>query len=182
MTEQPQDPRPDTDRPALPPASNPYPVPYDAAYKPAKVTAIAVLTLVDGVFNVLFAAGLFFGLLAFGVSTFGCGCILLPLGLYPLALGIIELVYGTQILPQDPREVSPARWLAILQVVNVLFGQVLSVVAGILALVFLDDPEVRAWFARRAPWTPPGSQGGPQGGPQGGAQDGGSPPAPTAAG
>jgi hypothetical protein len=160
MTDQPQNPR--FDAPAAPPgaappppAPGPYPAPAaDPSYKPAKVTAIAVLALVDGVVNVLFGAGWFLGIFALGVSTLGCGCLLLPLGLYPLVLGVFELVYAAQILPQDPRDVRPARWLAILQILNVLLGQVLSVVAGILTLVFLDDPEVRRWFAARAPWTP----------------------------
>ena len=155
MNDQPQDPRPDAPAALPPPAPGPYPaVRTNGAYKPTKVTAIAVLALVDGVLNVLFAAGWFFGISIFGLSTLGCGCLLLPLGLYPLVLGIMELVYAAQILPQDPRDVSPARWLGILQVLNVLLGQALSLVAGVLTLVFMDDPEVRAWFAQRAPWTP----------------------------
>jgi hypothetical protein len=161
MTDQPQDPRfaaPAAAPPGAappPPASGPYPVPaYGPSFKPAKVTAIAVLALVDGVVNLLFAGGVFLGIFAFGVSTLGCGCLFLPLGLYPLVLGVLEIVYAVQLLPQDPRDVGPARWLAILQILNVLLGQVLSLVAGILTLVFLDDPEVRRWFAARGPWTP----------------------------
>lgn len=142
-----------------PPAGAGYPAPYAGERKPDLVNAIAVFNLVDGVLNIVFAASWFFGITIFGVSTLGCGCIFLPLGFYPLVLGILELMYGARLLPQEPREVTPARWLAVMQIINILLGQVVSAVGGILTLVFLDNPEVRRWFARRAP-RPPAGYGG----------------------
>lgn len=139
-----------------PPAQSPYPAPYTGSRKPDLVNVIAVFNLVDGVLNVLFAASWFFGMSIFGVSTLGCGCLFLPLGFYPLILGILELVYGARLISADPRDVSPARWLAILQIFNLLLGQVVSVAGGILTLIFLDNPEVRRWFDERAPRPPAG--------------------------
>ena len=135
------------------------PAHYAAERKPDLVNAIAIFNLVDGILNILFAASWFLGITVFGVSTLGCGCLFLPLGLYPLILGILELMYGARLLPAEPREVTPARWLAVMQIVNILLGQVVSAVGGILTLVFLDNPEVRRWFAQRAP-RPPAGYGG----------------------
>jgi|GEM_PF-1135068 len=135
------------------------PAHYAAERKPDLVNAIAIFNLVDGILNILFAASWFFGITVFGVSTLGCGCLFLPLGLYPLVLGILELMYGARLLPQQPQEVTPARWLAVMQIVNILLGQVVSAVGGILTLVFLDNPEVRRWFAEHAP-RPPAGYGG----------------------
>lgn len=130
--------------------------------KPGKVTAIAVLSLVDGGLNILFGVSLLFFFVAFGFSTLGCGCLLAPLALYPLVLGILEVVYAARLLPEPPQPVRPARWLAIMQILNVLLGNVLSLVVGVLELVFFDDPEVRAWYQRMAPpedrWGRPGAQ------------------------
>jgi hypothetical protein len=130
--------------------------------KPDKVGAIAILCLVDGILNVVFGISWVFGISVFGASTCGLGCILIPLGAYPLVLGILEIVYASKLLPDPPTAGEPARWLAVMQIVNVLWGQVISLVVGILLLIFFDDPEVRAYLARFAPGATPAEAGSPQ--------------------
>jgi hypothetical protein len=46
---------------------------------------------------------------------------------------------------------KPAQYLAIMQIVNIVCGGVISLVTGILSLVFYNDPQVRAYFAHIAP-------------------------------
>jgi hypothetical protein len=123
--------------------------------KPDKVGAIAVLSLVDGILNVVYGLSWIFGIFVFGASTCGLGCLFVPLGAYPLVLGILEIMYASKLLPDPPRGAEPARWLAVMQIVNVLWGQIISVVVGILLLVFFDDPEVRDYLARFAPAAAP---------------------------
>jgi hypothetical protein len=134
-------------------------VPSPLPRKPDKLGAIAVLTLVDGILNVVYGLSWLFGIFVFGASTCGLGCLFVPLGAYPLVLGILEILYASRLLPDPPRDAEPARWLAVMQIINVLWGQVLSLVVGILLLIFFDDPEVRDYLerfrARSAPAGPP---------------------------
>ncbi|NJM05737.1 zinc ribbon domain-containing protein [Candidatus Gracilibacteria bacterium] len=69
-----------------------------------------------------------------------------PLGIYAIVLGVMEIMRATKILPDPVREVNTSRTLPIMQIVNIISGNVLSLVTGILTLVFNDDPEVQAYY------------------------------------
>ena len=111
-------------------------------HKPSKVQAIAIMTLVNGILNVLWGLGVAGGLL----WTVVCW----PIGAYPIVLGVLEIVYASKLLSDNPGAIQPARYLAIMEICNVLLGNVLSLVVGIVALVFYDDPEVKGYFAALA--------------------------------
>ena len=112
-------------------------------HKPGKVQAIAILALVNGILNIFWGLGVAGGLL----WTLVCW----PIGAYPIVLGILEIVYAARLLSGNPGPLQPARYLAIMQICAVLFGNVISLVVGILTLVFYDDPEVKSYFAAPAP-------------------------------
>jgi len=119
----------------LPPAPLPGPAP-----KPGKVQAIAIMCLVDGILNVLLGLGVG-GTLLF--TTICCA----PIGAYPIVLGVLEIVYAAKLLPDAPqRDVRPAQYLAVMQIVNIATGGVISLVVGILSLVFYGEAEVKAWY------------------------------------
>lgn len=127
--------------PATPPAYEvpSYRPPSQASYgalpmKPGKLQALAILNLVDGIINLLWGVGLVFTICA------------APLGIYAIVLGVLEIMRATKILPDPIREVNTSRTLPIMQIVNIISGNVLSLVTGILTLVFNDDPEVQAYY------------------------------------
>jgi hypothetical protein len=120
-------------------------------FKPGKVTAIAISTLVDGILNIIWSFSLGIGFFAFGVATFGLGCLLLPLAAYPLVLGILEIIYAAKILPNPAKPTKPARWLAIMQICNIVVGDVISLVVGIVSLIFYNESEVEDYFAQISP-------------------------------
>ncbi len=107
--------------------------------KPGKVQAIAIMTLISGILNILWGLGAVAGLL----WTVVCW----PIGAYPIVLGIMEIVYAAKLMSSAPEAIQPARHIAIMQICDIVFGNVPSLVVGILALVFYDDPEVKAFFA-----------------------------------
>ncbi|HTX92239.1 MAG TPA: hypothetical protein VMC09_13585 [Anaerolineales bacterium] len=108
-------------------------------HKPGKVQAIAIMTLINGILNILLGIGV-----AGGLSwTIVCW----PISAYPVVLGILEIIYASKLFSNAPGPLQPARYLAIMEIVNILFTSVPSLVVGILALVFYDDPEVKAFFA-----------------------------------
>ena len=138
------------------PAPRPVPAAGAPAEKPGQVQAIGIMALVDGILNILYSITgpivITTGLLGGALASLGLcapGLICLP-GLvvfaYPLVLGILEMIYGIQLLGNPPRVSRPARYLAIMQIVNILFLQVLSVVAGILSLVWYNDEKILAYF------------------------------------
>jgi len=146
--------------PAAPRRPSPAPPPMPAvgapAEKPGQVQAIGIMALVDGILNILYSitgpivmtTGLLGGALAsLGICAPGLICLPgLVVFAYPLVLGILEIIYGVQLLGNPPRVNRPARYLAIMQIVNILFLQVLSVVAGILSLVWYNDEKILAYF------------------------------------
>lgn len=87
----------------------------------------------------LFLAGTFFGLLC------------LPLAGYTLALGILEIVYAAKLLGTPRIGLKPAKYLSVMEVVNIVFANPLSLVVGILSLVFYSDPDVKAFFQQLEP-------------------------------
>lgn len=140
-----------TQVPGAPPPTDPgayHPLP-----KPGLLQAAVVLTLISGIVNILNSGLLAAALL---MSCFGAICI--PVAVLPLTLGIFEIIYAMKLLPARPEPAQPNQTLAILQICSVLWGGVISVVAGVLALVAYNDLSVRAWFDainRRAPAPAP---------------------------
>ena len=121
-----------------------------ASTKPGKVQAIAIMTLIDGILSILIA--LMWGASIIGgvVGTLGMGFFLLlccPVPIYGIVIGIMEIVFAAKLLPEPPKTNEFSKTVAIMQIVNILSFNVLSVVTGILALVFANDPEVVAYFA-----------------------------------
>jgi hypothetical protein len=104
--------------------------------KPDKVQVIAVLSLVDGIVNMLLAVGWIF--------TF-CGA---PLGIYAMVVGIFSLVYASRLLSSRPRGVDANTTLAILQIVNIISGNLFSLITGIMSLIMYNDPDVEEYFRR----------------------------------
>lgn len=111
--------------------------------KPGEVTAIAIMTLISGILNITLGLGLIVTF-TLGIVTIIC----IPLALYPIILGILEIIYAAKLLPNPPKPVEPAQYLAIMQIIDIVFGNVISLAAGILALVFYSDQKVKAYFAR----------------------------------
>lgn len=134
-----------------------------ADQKPGMVTAIAIMTLINGILNIFWSLGLACGLLLNFWWVLPLLC--LPFAAYPLVLGILEIIYATKLLPAQPKPVQPAKWLAIMEICDILLGNVISLIVGILALVFYNDPTVQAYFADLnaqpqppAPYSPSGQQ------------------------
>jgi hypothetical protein len=119
--------------------------PYQRPYvtKPGKVQAIAIMCLVDGILNILMSITLTCG----AISTI-VGILVVPITLYPGILGVLEIIYASQLLAEPPRVRKPAQYLAIMQICDILVGGVVSLIIGILSLVFYSEYEVRAYFDR----------------------------------
>ena len=148
--------KPETAVPAPTPA--PAPVPYQPApvpYRPAQVLyqpvpvqpplakpgqlqTLGILTLIDGILNVLWGTGLTIILL----GTIVCW----PLGIYALVLGILEIITATKLMADPVTADKPPTWLSIMQIVNVPSGNLLSIITGILGLVFYNDVQVKNYF------------------------------------
>lgn len=115
--------------------------PFDS--KPGLVKTIAVLTLVNGIVNI------FWGLVATTTVTASVILICLaPLAILPTILGVFEILYALKLLAEPMRPVWPSQTIAILEILCLLTGNFFSMIVGILALVFYNDPQVKDFFAR----------------------------------
>ncbi len=117
--------------------------------KPGLVMAIALMTLVNGVFNIIWGVGMI-------LNTAGFLLVCIPISPLPIILGGFEIAYAIKLLASPPQPVRPSQAIAILEIVAVLVGNVLSLVVGILALIFYNDQIVKDYFAQlNGTQTPP---------------------------
>jgi hypothetical protein len=107
--------------------------------KPGKVQAIAIMTLVGGIFAVL--VGLFWVLTCVGL--------LIPTTYYSFVVGIMAIIKGASLLGDGAYRQTPPKAIAIMQIVNILAGDVVNLGLGIATLVLLGDTEVKAYLRRR---------------------------------
>ena len=109
--------------------------------KPGMVTAIAILTLISGILNII--AGLIIG--GGLAATIVLICIA-PFGALPIVLGVFEILYAVKLLSNPPQPVRPNQTIAILEIACFLLGNLISGTIGVLALVFYNDADVKAYF------------------------------------
>jgi hypothetical protein len=64
-----------------------------------------------------------------------------------MILGVFELIYALNLLADPPKVKEPSQVLAILEIVNIVFLNIFSVVVGILSLIFISETEVKEYFA-----------------------------------
>ena len=125
--------------PPLPPA------PSSQIAKPGMFSAIAIMTLANGILNIIYGLSLT-GAVVLG--TLGIGLLCSPLTILPAVLGIFEIIYAAKLISSPQKPVKPSMAIAILEICVVLWGNVISMVIGILNVVFLNDESVKAYFAR----------------------------------
>lgn len=109
--------------------------------KPSLVMAIALMTLVNGIFNVIWGISIIIG-------TIGLSLLCFPVPLFPIVLGGFEIAYAIKLLANPPVPVQPSQPIAILEIVAIFVGNVFSLVVGILVLIFYNDTAVKDYFAR----------------------------------
>jgi hypothetical protein len=113
--------------------------------KPQKLEWIGILMLVSGVINISAGFALVIGL-TLSVVLICCA----PFGALPLALGIVELIYGLRLIgdSREPVERQTLQTVAALEVATLLFSNMVCGVIGIVNLVLLSDSEVAGYFRK----------------------------------
>lgn len=111
--------------------------------KPDMVQAIAVMTLVNGILNILYA---FVATVLIVIFSFGIGLLCTPITILPGILGVFEILYAVKLLPDPIQQTKPNQTLAILEICAILTGNVVSLVIGILNLIFYNDEAVKKYF------------------------------------
>lgn len=112
--------------------------------KPEKVQLITIITLISGIINLLYGLGFTFLII---LGTIGFGIICAPITILPAVLGLFEIIFAAKLLGDSPRKPGNLQVLAILEIVAIITGNIFSVAAGILNLVFMNNPEVASYLA-----------------------------------
>ena len=119
--------------------------------KPGKVQAIAIMTLVGGIFAILASLAWATYVIIFGMISFGLLCVFIVFPIYQLTAGIILTVRGAQMLGKNPQAAySSAKSSAILQIICIICCDVFNLVMGIVSLVNQGDPQVRTYMQLHA--------------------------------
>lgn len=100
--------------------------------KPAVLTTIGAIRLISGVMNIMTGMGIW--------------CLCIPVVLIPL--GIAEIITAANLLKPRPTYPEALYTIAILEILAILtcFG-FFSLIFGIISLVLLTDPSVKAYLA-----------------------------------
>ena len=102
-----------------------------------------VSSLISGIVN------MFWGFVAsLGMMGHLIGVVCVPITILPTILGIFEVIYAAKLLSAQPQPVKPAQTIAAFEIACVVFGNVFSLVVGILTLVFYNDLAVKYYFAQ----------------------------------
>lgn len=120
----------------------------DGSKPPGIVTAMGIIVLVGGALDIV--VNLFWALycLMIGVATFGLGLLCCVVPIVGLVSGTLNLIHGIKMV-QNPA-LPPSQPLAIAQICSIIWCSALTMVGGILILVFSKNPEVVAWYNRSA--------------------------------
>jgi hypothetical protein len=110
--------------------------------KPDKVTAMGLMALLGGIWALLLAAGA-------SAGTIG-GCCLWPGTYYCIVVGIIGIIRGVALLGDKAAEERPPKTLAILMIVNIINGDVVSLTLGIIMAIFCSEHDVIKYLRKPA--------------------------------
>ncbi len=113
--------------------------------KPQLIMTIAIMTLISGILNILWGLGL---TAAIVLGTFFLGIVCAPVTILPAALGIFEVIYALKLLSDPPQPVQPSQSIAVVEIVSIITGNIISAGVGILVLILYNDPIVKNYFAR----------------------------------
>jgi len=128
---------------------------YLTLEKPEEINLIAALVLGNAIINCVFPLLAFCAV--FNRSILSFFNVFTPLsivekgiltiaGLYSLVLGIFELRYTSQLMADPIKTNRPAKYIAIMEVVNIAFFSILSLVVGLTCLHFYKKPIVIEYF------------------------------------
>lgn len=118
---------------------------------PANLKNAAILQLVSGLLNmfivtpvVYFGIATFCGVLTFFLGGIGGMCGFLGCALWPI--GLIEVISGGMTLANPKSGGKMVKYVSYLEVGSILFGGLISAIAGGVVMSMLADDEVTAYL------------------------------------
>lgn len=111
--------------------------------KPGALTAVAIMMLIAGVFNLIAGIGWFFS----GLMIYVVGVIftIIPAA-YCGIVGIVEIVYAARLLSERPTIQTPPYFVSILGIISIIFFSITSAILEIINLILMSDTEVKAYL------------------------------------
>jgi hypothetical protein len=110
--------------------------------KPGSLQAVSILWIIDGILTIFWG----FGLVIAAFASF-VGIVCLPLSIYPFVVGVIELIYGIRLASSRPTLARPPYYVAVLEIVLLLWADVIGFIIGVVALVLLNGEDVKAFLS-----------------------------------
>ena len=112
--------------------------------KPAKVSNLAVMSLIAGLWAVLLAISA-----GASLGAMSCGLFCLWPGIYYcLVVGILAITKGAALMGPKAASHPPPVGVAIMLIINIINLDVVSLVLGIIMLMWCNDEEVKAYLAK----------------------------------
>jgi hypothetical protein len=109
----------------------------DGPAQPGKVQAVAIMMLCGGIWSILLS-------LTLAATT----CFLWLPAVYGIVCGIMAIIRAVPLLGSKAYVASPPKGVAIMLIINIINGDFINLVLGILCLIFLGDQGVQDYFAR----------------------------------
>jgi hypothetical protein len=108
--------------------------------KPGKVQGIGIMMLIGGIYALLHGLGM--GGFSWGI------CCLWPGTYYCFVVGIMAIIRASALLGSNAQQQTVPSGIAIMMIIDIVNGDVLNCVLGIICLIFCGDEEVTGYLAR----------------------------------
>ena len=134
--------------PPPPPPYTPPPAQHAGGFPPGEVGTVKIFFIVSLIVNAIATLAWLFSVMGFGIATCGLGCLLIVLPAVTCAATVFDAMAVSK-MGQAPTAgvYSFLKTAAIMDIVSGVIGMsVVPVVMGILALVFLQKPEVQRYY------------------------------------
>src|SRR5262249_15756658 len=127
--------------------------------KPSSVQMAGVMMLIGGIVSLLGALAWlsYYGVIVIASGGLGLICCLWPGPYYAVVVGIMALIRATQLMGDNAYKAGPGIGIAIMMIINVINGDLVTMAMGIVALVMLNNEESKRSFGQ-GPYSP-GEQG-----------------------
>jgi hypothetical protein len=108
--------------------------------RPGKVQAIGIMSLIGGILAII--VGISSGAFSGGLCCFWPGTY------YSIVLGIMAIIRASALLGTNAHLERPPTGIAVMHIINIINGDMINLVLGIIILVFCGDEEVQEYLAK----------------------------------
>lgn len=115
-----------------------------------QVNLLKIFALISAILNMIFAVSWIIYTLVGGIITCGIGCIFGVVPVINIIACILDFISYNKLNSQNHSGTfSSVQFAAIFDIITILTGNLASMIFGIIAVVFLNNDEIKNYFSQK---------------------------------